>query len=394
MLLRARFLHPQDLAIQETVLEAADASTLQREWDGRRGSLLTVEPVATSPAGRQTKFDVAGWCREVATLLRAGMTVVEAVETLLEQDHEPQRARVHAGLLGALRQGLPLSRAMRETAVFPDVLVASVVAAERTSTLASSLEDYLRYADMMGRLRKQLVSAAIYPAVVVALGLLIAGFLLLFVMPRFAQMYSDLRTGVSTTTQLLLGLSQGLQAHSTLVLGAAIGVLVVTALSARRLPWGLIGDRLIEAIGPLDRQWERFRLAKLYQALMLLFKGGYTFDEALAMSVGLGLGAPMTRRIETARAELAQGQSVALVFARHGLCDGVTQRLLAVGERTGAFSNVLEVVASRYAELFGTFIERATRLLEPLLLLLVALGVGGIVVLMYMPVFDVATGLR
>lgn len=91
--------------------------------------------------------------------------------------------------------------------------------------------------------------------------------------------------------------------------------------------------------------------------------------------------------------EIARGRSASAALAGAGLTETVTERLLAVGERTGSFSTVLQVIADRHSQAFTTFIERATRIVEPLLLLLVALAVGAIVVMMYMPIFDIAGGL-
>jgi general secretion pathway protein F len=107
----------------------------------------------------------------------------------------------------------------------------------------------------------------------------------------------------------------------------------------------------------------------------------------------LDLGASSRAALDTARSHIARGKAASQAFSAAGLTDPITERLLMVGERTGAFDAVLQTIAERHAQAFGTFVERATRLLEPLLLLAVAVVVGGIVVMMYMPIFDIAGGL-
>ncbi|MGH6609167.1 MAG: type II secretion system F family protein, partial [Burkholderiaceae bacterium] len=151
--------------------------------------------------------------------------------------------------------------------------------------------------------------------------------------------------------------------------------------------------KTIESIAPLRRRWDEFRLAKLYQSLALLFRGGYTLDEALEVATELDLGVRLSGAIARTRLQIAQGRSASLSFASAGLTNDVTERLLAAGERSGEFDAVLQTISDRHATAFATFVERATRVAEPLLLLLVALGVGGIVVLMYMPIFDMASGI-
>jgi general secretion pathway protein F len=391
-----RYFDPTRATVVEEVASADSEAALRARWAAAGHVLLEVRaaPSTGKQWSRGESFSVAWWCRELRTLLLAGMTVVEALETLHAQSLGDERAPVHAALLRSLREGQSLSRAMQGAGVFPQVLVASVTASERTSTLTTALEDFLRYDEMLGRLKRMAISAAIYPAVVVSLGALISLFLLLYVIPRFSNMYVGFRGAVSVPTQILMLMSAALRDHLPIVLAvlAAVGLLGLWGWRSGRVARGT--GALIERVAPLQRQWEHFRRAKLYQSLALMFKGGYTLDEALAVCEGLGLGTRTGHGIARARRELARGRSVAAAFAQAGLTDTVSERLLAVGERTGGFDAVLQTIADRHAQTFATFVERATRIVEPVLLLVVALVVGGIVVMMYMPIFDIANGIR
>lgn len=381
-------------AVREETAEADSPHALSQRLEQAGHVVLSVQRKRAAVARRRADLDVAWWCRELRTLLHAGMTVVEALETLHAQPLGRARAEVHAALVGYLRQGRALSAAMQAVGVFPGVLIAGVKASERTSALDQALEDYLRYDEMLARLRKQVVSAAIYPALVVGLGCIISLFLLLFVIPRFARMYSDLHGPVSLTTRMLVAASRLLAEHGALVV-VLIAALMIGAVAAWRS--GLITQGvawLADEMPALRRRIDEFRLAKLYQSLALMFRGGYALDDALGHCAALGLGQRLSISVGTAQRALARGQRVSAAFAEAGLTDTVTQRLLAVGERTGNFDRVLQTVADRHAANFTTFIERTTRVVEPLLLLLVALVVGGIVVAMYMPVFDIASSVR
>jgi general secretion pathway protein F len=237
------------------------------------------------------------------------------------------------------------------------------------------------------------VSAAIYPALVVALGLAITLFLLLFVIPRFSKMYVDSPAQLSAATQAVLWLSQLLGRYASAVF-VGLGMGVVGLMWAVRRGWlAQAAIAIVESADVLRRQWDQFRLAKLYQSLALMIRGGYTLDEALAVGETLGLGARLSAGVARARGEMARGRSASLAMAAAGLTELVTERLLAVGERSGGFDAVLQAVADRHAQAFATLVERATRIIEPLMLLIVALLVGGIVVMMYMPIFDMANGI-
>ena len=347
-----------------------------------------------SPFAIAPGFDSAWWCRELRTLVSAGMTVVEALETMAGQQLGRARAEVNRRLVAELQQGKALSVAMLATEAFPAVLIAGVKASERTSALVDALDEFLRYADVLQRLRRQVISAAIYPAVVIALGSVIALFLMLYVVPRFSQMYAGLRGDISPMTRALVGASQLLTAHGEVVLCVLVALAGLGLWAVRRGHIRRWVVALAQRIEPLQKQLDEYRLAKLYQSIALMLSGGYPLDEALAQCATLGLGPRQDGGIRAAHQALARGARVSSAFAEAGLTDLVSLRLLAVGERTGNFDRVLRTIADRHAGHFTLFVERATRIVEPLLLLLVALAVGGIVVMMYMPIFDIASSVE
>lgn len=379
--------------VVEEMAEASSEAELRTRLSDAGSVLLQVKAAASVKPARRQAFDVAWWCRELRTLLLAGMTAVEAIDTLAANRQDPVRDAVHQSLLKSLREGQSLSKAMTTAGAFPEVLVASVTASERTSTLPSALEDYLRYEQLLARLKGQAISAAIYPAVVIGLGAVIAMFLLVFVIPRFSKMYIDFHGTVSTATQLILAISRALTHYLPVVVAGLVGIVALAAVAWRNGWLMRVGAEVVEQVPPLRRQWDHFRLAKLYQSLALTIKGGYTLDEALQVCQGLELGVRLNEGVRVARREIARGKTASGAFAIATLTDPITERLLAVGERTGAFDGVLQTVADRHASAFETFVERATRVVEPLLLLGVALVVGGIIVMMYMPIFDIASGI-
>ncbi|MCY4757293.1 type II secretion system F family protein [Pelomonas aquatica] len=383
-------------AVVEEALPADSEAGLRSQLLAQGSVVLALRAQRTQGLRRNRRFDVAGWCRELEALLRAGMTAVEAVETLAATSATSigsERERVHGQLLKSLREGASLSKAMRGTQAFPEVLVAGVTASERTSTLAEALHDYLRYDDLLQKLRRQAVSAMLYPAIVIGLGGCIAMFLLLYVIPRFSKMYGSFHGELSTATAAVLALSRAMRDYGWLVGLAVAGIAAAGVLAWRsgQLARGL--EAGAEAWPMLRRQWDHFRFAKLYQSLALLFRGGYSLDEALLVCGGLALGVRVGQGVSTVRQEIANGRPASKALATAGFTDVTAERLLAVGERTGDFAGVLQTIADRHAQAFVLFIERATRLLEPILLLAVALVVGGLVVMMYLPIFDIAGGL-
>jgi len=391
-----RWLHVATATVQRRVVDAPTTELAIQICDIGQGIVLSnkVIDLTNQRSISKASLDVAWWCRELKTLLSAGMTVVEALETLNIQSIDIQRRSIHTSLVNSLREGQPLSVAMTSVDVFPRLLIAGVKAGERTSSLTDALDDYLRYYEMLEKLRKQAISASIYPAAVVALGGIITLFLLLFVIPRFSKMYADLHGDLSWTTTFLIHISHILNAYWIWVTLVLFLLMLILILLWRR---GMIihgANVIIEKLPPLQKRIDEFRFAKLYHSLALMFRGGYTLDNALGQCAALELGDRVTAGIIAAQLSLARGQMVSSAFSHAKLTDSVTQRLLAVGERTGNFDRVLQTIAERHANNFSNFVERVTRIIEPVLLLIVALVVGGIVVMMYMPIFDIASSIH
>jgi general secretion pathway protein F len=341
---------------------------------------------------RRALPDFPLFCREVQTLLHAGMTVVEAVDTLA---CSAAGARTLAGaLLDKLAQGQSLSVALAAQPQAPAVLLAAVRAGERTSNLPEALADYLRFDTLVRRLRHKVIGASIYPALVTALGVAISIFLIVVVMPNFARMYQNLRGASGGVTALVVHASAALNEHRWEVL------LALAVLAAATGSWVMGGGpaqalrSLVQALPSLRARVRDYQLAMLYQALALLLKGGYPLPLALGLARDCALADELGRAADVALAAIVRGRVVSQALAESHLCDEVGRRLLAAAERSGQFHLAAETVSRLHGERFERFVERATRIVEPVLLMAVALLVGAIVVALYLPVFDMATRLR
>lgn len=396
---RVRSLRLGDSAVTEQLLTAADEASLRASLQAQGQTVLSVRPASKASAFRQLSFKRAAdpfplFCREVRTLLHAGMTVVEAVETLSARERlEGRSDSLSALLLARLQQGLSLSAALQELPQTPSVLIAAVRAGERTSNLIEALDDYLRFNQLISQLRKKIVSAAIYPALVSLLGLGISLFLLLVVMPNFASMYENLRNSSAGGSALTIRVSQFIGTHRAVVIG---GLLLLAAMLTYWIASGKAKAHLTTlgfSIPWIRKRIEDFQLAMMYQALALLLKGGYPMTEAMQVAGKSALSAQLRDALEQDRRQIEQGGSVAQSLAQSQLCDEVGRRLMAAAERNGDFHLAADVVSRMHGERFELFVERLTRIVEPLLLLAVALVVGGIVIMMYLPVFDMATQL-
>lgn len=396
-LFKVRLLQGGSGTVAEEVLEAVSAADLRRALLSEGRTPLSIRPASSFrwPWRRQAQSSFALFCRELRTLVQAGMTVVEAVDTLSAKERSSGRTTsVAAQVLLHLEQGKALSQALQAMPGAPSVLVAAVRAGERTSDLAAALDDYLRFDTLITQLRRKVVSAAIYPALVTALGLGISVFLLLVVMPNFARMYEQVRGEASGSVGWMIGLSLWVREHQAMaVLGTLLlGVCLAVWVSSGRASVQLMA--LAQRWSWMRQRVEDFQLAMMYQALALMLKGGYPMTDALRVASRSALDQRLSGALERALAQIEQGRPVAQSLVAERLCDEVGRRLMAAAERNGDFHLAADVVSRMHGERFELFVERVTRIAEPVLLMAVALLVGGIVVMMYLPVFDMATRLR
>jgi general secretion pathway protein F len=393
---RVRYLRQGEAVILEQLFQANDESSLRLLLENTGFTVFSIRRVSAGSlkSTRINRQHFPLFCKEVRTLIRAGMTVVEAVETLSQRSKLRQQDNIAAALLSKLQQGQALSSALEAIVGTPPVLIAAVRAGERTSNLAEALDDYLRFDSLIEQLRRKVISASIYPLLVTGLGIAISLFLLMVVMPNFARMYQNLRGSATGSTAWMIAFSQYLSAHrlevfTTMLLILFSLVVWVKTGRAKKFAMSVVGN-----IPWLRNRLQDFELAMMYQALALLLKGGYAMTQAIEVAGQSALSSQLSAALSKANKRIEQGGSVAQSMSSEGLCDEVDRRLMAAAERNGDFYIATDVVSRMHGERFELFIERVTRIVEPVLLLLVALIVGTIVVMMYLPVFDMATRLR
>lgn len=377
-------------------LEAANAEDAQGRARQMGYTVLNVRPLLSFGGlwRRSDRFALALFSQQLLALLEAGLTLVEALETLAEKEHEGGLKQALQGLLAELYQGRTLSYAMQQQPeIFPPLYVATVRASERSGDLAESLRRYTTYAAQLDVVKKKLVSASIYPVLLIGVGTLVLVFLLTFVLPRFARIYDDQNVELSLTSRLFLGWGQFFSAHSTSVLtalaiGLALIVVVLVQPGTRR--WAIEQLAKIPAIGLRMRIYQ---LSRFYRTLGILLRGGTPVVAALAMVSGL-LPLNLRRNLEAAAQQIREGVAMSAAFERHALVTPVSLRLIRVGERTGRMDEMMERIAGFYDDEITRWVDLFSRLFEPLLMALIGLLIGAVVIMMYLPIFELAGSLQ
>lgn len=340
--------------------------------------------------GRGPVFPLSLFCQELKVLLAAGITLVDALDTLAEREQKSRMRAVIDRLAALLREGRTLADAMeRMPEAFPPLFSASVRASETSGEIVEALGRYLAYQGQVDAIRKKIVSASVYPAMIIIFGGLVLLFMLGYVVPRFSAIYADRGDAVSFASRMLLRWGDFISAHGYEIAGyfaaMAVGLLVWLRQPAAHV-WLMARLRKIPTLGG---KLQIFHLARLYRTLGMLLRGGIPAVSALEMASG-ALEPGLRSRLDAARTAIREGLPLSEAFNRHGLATPVALRLIRVAEQTGSMSEMLESAAAFHEEELARAVDLFTRLFEPVLMMAIGLLVGAVVVLMYMPIFELA----
>ena len=381
-------------------LEAASATLAAEQVQSRGLVVLSLDKKglrlpARLPALRRTgRFATTLFSMELASLLGAGLNLVEALQTLADKDAQGERREVLAGLLAAIRRGEPFSAAV---AAFPrqfsPLYVATIKSAERTGSLKEALGRYIAYHEEIDRVRKKVVSATIYPAILCVVGALVIGFLVLYVVPRFAQVYQDMSSTLPFFSRALLqfGSFVGAYGWAMALFFFALAALGGFALSKPEVRAAL--NRKVWKIPALGARMKVYQLARLYRTAGMLLDAGIPALRALGMCRDL-LAAHLRPQLGVAEKEIEKGVKMSAALAAAGLATPVAARMMAVGERGGEMGRMFSEIARFHDDEVARFIDVFTRAFEPILMTVLGGSVGLVVVLMYMPIFELAGAIR
>ncbi|HXV07230.1 MAG TPA: type II secretion system F family protein, partial [Burkholderiales bacterium] len=330
------------------------------------------------PAGlRAARFPLVLFTQELLALLRSGISLVEALETLGEKESKAGTAAVLTGLLARLREGQSFSGALQSHPdAFPDLYVATVRASERTGSLPEALSRFVAYQTQLDAVKKHLVSASIYPLILIAVGGLVSLFLLGYVVPRFSHIYEDIGGDLPWLTRMLMAWGGFVEANGGLLLGAVIAGVAGLLFWVRRPAARQWGARQLMRIPALGERVRIYQLTRFYRTTGMLLMGGTPAPQALTMVSGL-LDEELRLRLDAALRRIREGQTMSASLDGQGLATPVALRMLRVGERTGMMGEMMERSAAFHEEELQRWVERFTRTFEPLLMALIGVVIGG-----------------
>jgi general secretion pathway protein F len=379
--------------------------TLERQADGLEAlgrqlsaeglSVLSVEPLQKAKATyKKSKFPLLVFCQQLLSLLEAGLQLVEAIHTLTDKEQDEGHRHILEQLQLSLQAGESFSLALSQHPnTFPSLLQAAIEASEQTGGITDALHRFVVYETQFQTLKARLVGALIYPVILVLMGGLVSGFLLGYVVPRFSVVFADRLDKMPYMSALVIKLGLSISENPTVVAAivlALLGIISFGIFNARgralvlqtltRLPW--LGERI-----------HVFELVRIYRALGMLLRGGIPAVQSMQMVLSVA-SLHVRGNVERAIEHIKEGRPMSFALKEEGLTTVVSERLLSVGERSGQMGDMMNRAADFLDKELEQLIDRAVRLIEPLMMVLIGGLIGGLVILMYLPIFELADSVQ
>lgn len=381
-------------------IEGDDERTARGKLEGDGYIVLAIRSRDTPTQARLGAFrlgstlplhDVLIFNQELLALLKAGLAVLRTWDLLIERATRADFQQVLRAVREDVRGGSAMSEAMaRQPRYFNDLYVATIRAGEQSGNLPDVLQRYIAYLKLMMELRQKVAKALAYPAFLVIVGVAVIGFLVGYVMPTFVNVYGDSAQALPGPTQALLDLINSINKYFVpgliLIAGAIIGLKAYRSTSAGRLAT----DRLLLTVPGLGLILTYHYTIQLMRTLGTVLAGGIPAVEAVQIAGGAVSNRYVSRGLSAAVERIREGTAMASAIETQHVLPKLATEMIAVGEETGSLETMTRDIAEFYEGILDLQLTRMTTWIEPVLLLIMGFLVGAIVIIMYLPVFQMA----
>jgi len=364
----------------------------------RRGALgleLALPGLALAPRRRLGSREFIIFNQELAALLRAGMPLVQSLDILRQRVDNIAFKAVLDDIYERVRGGSALSEAFEvQGDLISGVYTASVVAGEKSGSLEEVLRRYVSYAKLLSSARRRMLSALIYPAILLALSLIVVAIIVLRVVPEFAGFYAGLEAELPLVTRAIVAVSAFVRSYLLLLAAALVGGATALWAWVRHPGRRVVVDRLLLRIPFVGQLAGKFATTQLARTLATLLGGGIPLVSALEVAARSIGNRHYARQLESITREVREGQSLSASMTARGVFPPVAIKMVEVGESTGALQDMLNNVADFFDEEIETTLGRFMTLIEPLLLVIMGIVIASLLLALYMPLLQLGSIVR
>ncbi len=329
--------------------------------------------------------------QEMLVLIKAGMPIMQVLDTILERHDSGRLPEVLRQVREDVKGGAALSAALEKHGrLFPHLYVASISAGERTGDLPRTIRRYILYLKRVEVIRKKVIAAIFYPAILVVVAFMAVTLLLIYVVPTFSQVYTDAGSQLPLPTQILISFTTFLRHYFLLGI-----VLIVAAAAAFRswvsTPTGRFSlDSFKLKVPFLGDVYTKYSVAGFTRTLATVLGSGIPIIESLRMSIGTLNNLYMEKRLFEVVKYVEEGGRISAAFERVAIMPPLALRMLGVGESTGALEDMLVDISDYLEDELEERMQILTTAIEPAVMLVMGVIIGGIIITMYLPIFKIA----
>lgn len=352
---------------------------------------------AVAMGGGRRKLDLERFLifnQQFVTLIRAGLPILKSLDLLADRLTDKKLRGPISAVRDEIRTGVLLSDAFGRQGIFPPIYVTSVMAGEKAGSLGEVLERFITYQRLVLSARKKLMLSLIYPSVLVTLVLLLVVFLVTYVVPSFAQLYSSTSATLPEATQLLISISNTAREYIWLVLGAVVAAVIGFRVWSRSESAQVTIDRIILRSPIVGEIWVKFQVAQFARVLSTLLVGGIPLVQALETAGDSSSSRLIRRMLDKAKKMIREGQPLSASLSATGVFPGLAVDMVEVGESTGALASMLNSVAEFYEDDVQTRMTAVLGLIEPAIMVFMGVFVGFVLIALYLPIFSLADTLK
>lgn len=342
-------------------------------------------------AGKIKEKDIVIFVRQFATMIDAGLPLVQCLEILQEQQSNANFKRVIQQVKKDVEEGSTLSDAIKKHPKVFDHLFHNLVAAGEVGGILDVILNRLAaYIEKIAKLKKKVKGAMTYPAIVIAIAVIVVVVILIYVIPVFAQLFRDAGAKLPSMTVLVMDASDFTKNYFHWMILALIAAGIALR-QFRKSPQGKAAiDRMILRAPVFGMLIRKVAVARFTRTLGTMLSSGVPILDGLDVVASTAGNSVVEKAIRTARSSISEGRPIAEPLAETGVFPPMVTQMIAVGEATGALDTMLGKIADFYDDEVDAAVDALTSLLEPMLILFLGITIGGLLVAMYLPIFQLA----
>jgi type IV pilus assembly protein PilC len=388
--------------IVEGVYAAESEARLRREFEEKGLYVLGIQRAGRMAFGtlrmpRRARISTREFLvfnQELATLLKAGMPLVQSLDILRQRVANPLLKTVLDDVYERVRGGSSLSEAFEaHGALFPGIYTASLMAGEKSGSLEQVIRRFVAYVKVVSAVKRKTISALVYPLILLALSCIVVGIIVLRVVPEFALFYNQFGQELPLSTRMIVAFSSFAAAYFfVVVLGVAVAAAsfwswLQGAGNRRRFDrWTL----RLPMLGPIA---QKFATSQAARTLATLLGGGIPLVNAIDVASRSIANRHMAHELQAAAQQVREGRALAAAMSASGAFPDVAIKMVEVGESTGALQEMLNSLSDFYDEEIETSLGRFVTMVEPVLLVVMGLVIAGLLLALYMPLFNLSSAL-